>query len=106
MRKRVGLARALALEPKIILYDEPTTGLDPITTKMVNDLIVKTARNGRDLSEALTSVIISHDIKASLDISDYVAFLDRGKIIEYLPVNEFKDSDNELVHRFLELTIF
>ncbi len=102
MRKRVGLARALALSPKIMLYDEPTTGLDPITTKMVNNLIVETSKekkNGREL----TSVIISHDIKATLEISDYVAFLDRGKIIEYLPVEEFKKSDKEVVQEFLRL---
>ena len=106
MRKRVGLARALALNPKIVLYDEPTTGLDPITTKMVNDLILKTARKTQGSDQELTSIIISHDIKATLDISDYVAFLDHGRIIEYLPANEFKHSKNELVHRFLELTIF
>ena len=104
MSKRVGLARALALSPRLMLYDEPTTGLDPITTKMVNDLIVQTAQNHRD--RKLTSVIISHDIKGALDISDYVAFLDHGKIIEYLPACEFKNSTHELVHRFLQLTIF
>ncbi len=101
MRKRVGLARGLALSPDIMLYDEPTTGLDPITTKMVNNLIVQTAtqHQGREM----TSVIISHDVKATLEISDYIAFLDRGKIIEYLPVNEFKNSENPLVQEFLRL---
>ena len=101
MRKRVGLARALALSPKIMLYDEPTTGLDPITTKMVNNLIVETSTNYQD--RGMTTVIISHDIRATLEISDYVAFLDRGKIIEYLPVEEFKKSDKEIVQEFLEL---
>lgn len=101
MRKRVGLARALALNPHIMLYDEPTTGLDPITTKMVNNLIVETAKSNKD--REMTSVIISHDVKATLEISDYVAFLDRGKIIEYLPVNEFKNSKQELVQEFLRL---
>lgn len=101
MRKRVGLARGLALSPDIMLYDEPTTGLDPITTKMVNNLIVETAtqHQGREM----TSVIISHDVKATLEISDYIAFLDRGKIIEYLPVGEFKNSQNPLVQEFLRL---
>jgi phospholipid/cholesterol/gamma-HCH transport system ATP-binding protein len=101
MRKRVGLARGLALSPDIMLYDEPTTGLDPITTKMVNNLIVETAtqHQGREM----TSVIISHDVKATLEISDYIAFLDRGKIIEYLPVSEFKESTNPLVQEFLRL---
>ncbi len=101
MRKRVGLARALALSPHIMLYDEPTTGLDPITTKMVNHLIVDTAKNHKD--REMTSIIISHDVRATLEISDYVAFLDRGKIIEYLPVDEFKNSDKELVQEFLKL---
>jgi phospholipid/cholesterol/gamma-HCH transport system ATP-binding protein len=101
MRKRVGLARGLALSPGIMLYDEPTTGLDPITTKMVNNLIVDTATNHKD--REMTSVIISHDVKATLEISDYVAFLDRGTIIEYLPVEEFKNSTNPLVQEFLRL---
>lgn len=101
MRKRVGLARALALNPRIMLYDEPTTGLDPITTKMVNDLIVSMAEKNRD--RGMTSVIISHDVKASLKISDFIAFLDRGNIVEYLPASEFHKSDNELVKRFINL---
>ena len=101
MRKRVGLARALALSPKIMLYDEPTTGLDPITTKMVNDLIVKTQKEGNE--RKMTTVIISHDVRASLEISDFVAFLDHGKIVEYLPAEEFKKSKNELVREFIDL---
>lgn len=101
MRKRVGLARALALNPKIILYDEPTTGLDPITTKMVNDLIKMTSEEGKD--SRLTSIIISHDVKASLEISDYIAFLEKGEIVEYLPVDEFKKSENPNVLKFLTL---
>ena len=101
MRKRVGLARALALSPRIMLYDEPTTGLDPITTRTVNDLIVQTQKKGESI--LMTSVIISHDVKASLEISDFVAFLKNGKIIEYLPVNEFKNSTNEQVQEFVHL---
>ena len=101
MRKRVGLARALALQPKIMLYDEPTTGLDPITTKTVNNLIVETHKRKRKGS--MTSVIISHDVKASLEVSDFVAFLDRGKIVEYLSVDDFKKSENDLVQQFINL---
>ncbi len=101
MRKRVGLARALALSPNIMLYDEPTTGLDPITTKMVNDLIVETSE--RHVKEQMTSIIISHDVKASLKISDFIAFLDRGKIVEYLPTKEFVQSKNPLVQEFMYL---
>lgn len=101
MRKRVGLARALSLGPEIMLYDEPTTGLDPITTNMVNELIVSTALSHKD--RGMTSVIISHDIRATLKISDYVAFLDRGKIAEYLPTAEFIHSKNPLVQEFIHL---
>ena len=101
MRKRVGLARALALSPSIILYDEPTTGLDPITTKMVNDLILQTSDSGK--ADKLTSIIISHDVKASLEISDYIAFLEKGQIVEYLPVDEFIKSENPNVLKFLSL---
>ena len=101
MRKRVGLARALALEPQIMLYDEPTTGLDPITTHMVNDLIQSTSEKNKD--RQMTSIIISHDVKATLRISDFVAFLDRGNIVEYLPASEFANSTNELVQEFVNL---
>lgn len=101
MRKRVGLARGLALSPAIMLFDEPTTGLDPITTRMVNDLIVETSLKNKE--RGMTSVIISHDIKATLEISDFIAFLDHGNIVEYLPVAEFINSDNPLVHEFINL---
>jgi phospholipid/cholesterol/gamma-HCH transport system ATP-binding protein len=101
MRKRVGLARALALRPEIILYDEPTTGLDPITTKMVNDLILDTSQRNQDIK--MTSVVISHDVQASLRISDYVAFLERGTIVEFLPTNDFQHSTNPTIRKFLDL---
>ncbi len=101
MRKRVGLARALALSPKIMLYDEPTTGLDPITTKMVNNLIVETGEIHKE--NELSSIIISHDVEATLKISDYVAFLNRGNIVEYLPAKEFAKSEHPLVQEFINL---
>ena len=102
MRKRVGLARALALEPKIMLYDEPTTGLDPITTHMVDDLI--TATHKRNAHIPMTSVIISHDIAATLRISDYVAFLEKGRVVEHSSVEDFKKSSNPIIQKFLELS--
>jgi phospholipid/cholesterol/gamma-HCH transport system ATP-binding protein len=102
MRKRVGLARGLALKPKVMLYDEPTTGLDPITTHMVDDLIRRTHKNGEDLP--MTSVIISHDIAATLRISDYIAFLELGQVVEHSSVEEFKRSSNPTIRRFLELS--
>lgn len=102
MRKRVGLARALALKPKVMLYDEPTTGLDPITTHMVDDLIRSTHANNQDVK--MTSVIISHDIQATLRISDYIAFLERGKVVEHSAVEDFKRSQNPVIRKFLELS--
>lgn len=102
MRKRVGLARALALEPKIMLYDEPTTGLDPITTHMVDDLIKGTHQ--RNAHIPMTSVIISHDVNATLRISDYVAFLEKGRVVEHSSVEEFKKSSNPVIQQFLELS--
>lgn len=101
MRKRVGLARALALEPRVMLYDEPTSGLDPISTQVVCDLIVDTAKRNAD--KKLTSLIISHDVRASLRISDFIMFLERGSIVEYCTVEEFRASTNPTIRRFLEL---
>lgn len=101
MRKRVGLARGLALSPSIMLYDEPTTGLDPITTRMVNDLIKETSE--KNAHREMTSVIISHDIQATLKISDYIAFLEKGKLVEFADVKNFTKSENPMVKRFLEL---
>lgn len=102
MRKRVGLARALALEPKIMLYDEPTTGLDPITTHMVDDLIKGTHQRNSHIP--MTSVIISHDVNATLRISDYVAFLEKGRVVEHSSVEDFKKSSNPVIQQFLELS--
>ena len=102
MRKRVGLARALALEPKIMLYDEPTTGLDPITTHMVDNLIRTTHEKNSHIP--MTSVIISHDIAATLRISDYVAFLEKGRVVEHSSVEDFKNSKNPIIQRFIELS--
>lgn len=76
MRKRVGLARAIALEPKIVLYDEPTTGLDPITTDAVDEMILSAKRQ-----LGVTSVVISHDIASAFNIADQVAFLHAGRIL-------------------------
>ena len=73
MRKRVGLARAIVLDPKMILYDEPTTGLDPITAQKINELII-------DLQSKLnvTSVVVTHDIQSAFSVGDRIAFLNRG----------------------------
>jgi len=101
MRKRVGLARGLALDPHIMLYDEPTSGLDPITTHMVYDLMRETQKE--NVKCGFTSVIISHDIHATLKYSDYIVFMEKGKVVEHLDVESFKKSENPVIRRFLEL---
>jgi phospholipid/cholesterol/gamma-HCH transport system ATP-binding protein len=101
MRKRVGLARGLALDPHIMLYDEPTSGLDPITTHMVYDLMKETHNSNVD--RGFTSIIISHDIHATLKYSDYIVFMEQGQVVEHLDVETFKKSENPVIRRFLEL---
>lgn len=98
MRKRCGLARALALDPEILVYDEPTTGLDPILKEMVNDLIVETHNH----KEETASLVVSHDLHAAFDIGDYVAMLDRGKVLLHGTPKDFLNSDNTLVKRFVK----
>lgn len=97
MRKRVGLARAIALKPEIVLYDEPTTGLDPIMTDVIDHLILNTQKK-----LGITSVVISHDLQAVFTISDKIAMLHEGKILEEGSTQAFKSSQNPLVKSFLE----
>lgn len=97
MRKRVGLARAIALDPDILVYDEPTTGLDPIMTEMVDNLILDTHRH----REGLTTVVVSHDLSAAFRIGDFVAMLDKGKVLLFGTPDDFFNSDIELVKRFV-----
>jgi phospholipid/cholesterol/gamma-HCH transport system ATP-binding protein len=96
MRKRVGLARATAMSPEIMLYDEPTTGLDPITTKAIDDLIVRMQQELK-----ATSIIISHDIQSTLRIANRIAMLHDGKIVESGSPREFLESQNPIVQNFL-----
>lgn len=97
MRKRCGLARALALDPDILFYDEPTTGLDPILTEMVNNLIVETHNHRKETA----SLVVSHDLHAAFRIGDYVAMLDSGKVLLHGTPKDFLNSDNTLVKRFV-----
>jgi len=97
MRKRVGLARAIIREPKILLYDEPTTGLDPVTRTMVDDLI---ATLKRELS--LTSIVISHDIPSALLLADHIAFLHQGKIVFWGSPDQFREADHPAIRAFMD----
>jgi phospholipid/cholesterol/gamma-HCH transport system ATP-binding protein len=94
-RKRIGLARALATSPKIMLYDEPTTGLDPTSTRMIDDLIITFAREQR-----ITSLVVTHDIQSARRVSDRWMLLSKGVISADGPVAEIADS-NRLVKDFV-----
>jgi phospholipid/cholesterol/gamma-HCH transport system ATP-binding protein len=96
MQKRVSLARTIALEPKILLFDEPTTGLDPITTNAVNQLILELSR-----SLKTTSLVVSHDMHCALAIADKIVVLDQGRIVEFGTPEELKRSRVPLVREFL-----
>jgi phospholipid/cholesterol/gamma-HCH transport system ATP-binding protein len=97
MRKRVGLARSIVLDPKVILYDEPTTGLDPITAQTINELIV-------DLQAKLnvTSVVVTHDIHSAFSVGDRIAFLHQG-VFEWIgSMDAARDADNPRLLDFLK----
>lgn len=98
MRKRVGLARALALDPEILVYDEPTTGLDPILTKMVDQLIYDTHQK----QVGKTTIVISHDLGAAFRLGDYIVMLHEGKVLLSGPPEVFLNSDDELIRRFVD----
>ena len=97
MRKRVGLARAMAMNPAYILYDEPTTGLDPKTALVIGDLI---ARLQRELS--ITSVVVTHDIDLALNISDRIALLHDGKVAAEGAPEEITRGNGRLIKEFME----
>jgi len=96
MKKRVGLARAMAMNPKILLYDEPTTGLDPPNISRINLLI-----RSMQKQFGITGVIITHDVQSAFEISDRLAFLYRGKIIFTGTVEEAKNTDIEILSDFI-----
>jgi len=96
MRKRVALARAIVREPKIVLYDEPTTGLDPLTTESVDEMII-----GARTKLGVTSVVISHDIGSTFHIADHVAMLHDGRIVEEGPPDKVRHSQEPHTRHFL-----
>jgi len=97
MKKRVGLARAIASEPEILLYDEPTTGLDPIMADVINDLIISL----RELL-GVTSISITHDMASAYKIADHIAMLYKGKIVEVGTPEEIRNTRNPVVSQFVE----
>jgi phospholipid/cholesterol/gamma-HCH transport system ATP-binding protein len=96
MRRRVGFARAIAHSPEILLFDEPTTGLDPVTTALIDEVIV-------DLNDRLktTTVTITHDLESAWRIGDRIAMIHRGKIIADAPPEEFRRLDDPRVQQFI-----
>ncbi len=96
MQKRVSIARTLAMRPGALLFDEPTTGLDPITTKAVNELIVELSRKLK-----VTSVVVSHDMESALEVADRILVLDQAKILAWGTPAELANSKEELIREFL-----
>ncbi|HEY1961881.1 MAG TPA: ATP-binding cassette domain-containing protein [Rhizomicrobium sp.] len=96
MQKRVGLARAIAADPEIIFFDEPTTGLDPIMADVINDLIISTVKG-----LGVTTLSITHDMVSARKISDHIAMLYKGKIVWGGPTSEIDHSDNAFVDQFI-----
>jgi phospholipid/cholesterol/gamma-HCH transport system ATP-binding protein len=97
MKKRVGLARAIAMDPPVILYDEPTTGLDPIMADVINELI-RTLQNSLDI----TSVAVTHDITSACKIGDRLALLFDGRIVFQGTPDDIRSTEDELVKQFIE----
>jgi phospholipid/cholesterol/gamma-HCH transport system ATP-binding protein len=96
MRKRVGIARAIALKPRYILYDEPTTGLDPVTSAVMDQLMIRT----RDLG--VTGLVVTHDMRSAFSVGDRVAMLHEGAIRQVGSVAEIRASDDPVVRQFIE----
>jgi len=97
MRKRVGIARAVALRPRYILWDEPTTGLDPVTTATMDLLIQRVAR---DLG--VTSVVVTHDLRSAFTVGDRIALLHEGRIRAHGTPDEIRASEDPVVRQFIE----
>ena len=97
MKKRVGLARAIASEPEILLYDEPTTDLDPIMADVINDLVIRLRE-----SLGVTSISITHDMASAYKIADFIAMLYKGKIIEVGTPDQIRHTANPVVSQFVE----
>jgi len=96
MRKRVGLARSIALQPEVVLYDEPTTGLDPVNSTRINHLI-----NGLKRDLEITSMVVTHDMRTAFEVGDRMAMVHRGEIIAYGRPQEFQQATDPIVADFI-----
>ena len=96
MQKRVGLARTIILEPQIVVYDEPTTGLDPLTSDTISELILRLQKE-----REVTSVVVTHDVRCAFLVADRVALLDQGKVLVEGPLEEVKKSEVPKLRAFL-----
>jgi phospholipid/cholesterol/gamma-HCH transport system ATP-binding protein len=97
MKRRVGVARAIALQPEVLLYDEPTTGLDPVSTERINALILDTKRRFN-----VTSIVVTHDMSSAFQISDRIAMVHKGYIIASGTVDEIKRVEDPRVRDFIQ----
>jgi phospholipid/cholesterol/gamma-HCH transport system ATP-binding protein len=97
MQKRVGLARALALEPDILLLDEPTAGLDPISSAEIDDLVLKLQREHH-----MSSIVVTHDLHSAKTVADRLALLNEGKVVIEGSFEELQKSDDAFVREFLK----
>ena len=97
MRKRVGLARAIALRPKYLLYDEPTTGLDPVTSAVIDELMIRMREK-----LGVTSIVITHDMRSAYKVGSRIAMLYEGRVRQVGTVDEIRLSDDPIVRQFVE----
>jgi len=97
MRKRVGIARAIALRPKYILYDEPTTGLDPVTSAVIDQLMLRMQQQLR-----VTAIVITHDMRTAYTVGTKIAMLHEGRIRQVGAVDEIRETSDPIVRQFIE----
>ncbi|MEO8139648.1 MAG: ATP-binding cassette domain-containing protein, partial [Gemmatimonadota bacterium] len=97
MRKRVGIARAIALHPRYILYDEPTTGLDPVTSAVIDELMVRARQE-----TGTTGVVVTHDMRSAYTVGDRIAMLYQGRIRQVGTIEEIRHTDDPVVRNFIE----